>query len=1312
VPIQIYNEQSDTTNGGVLSGELVLGGAPWNLSGINSSPPLSYTILIRGNRSSSADIDNYIIRREDLILAPGTLLQDYAVDISLNGRTAGSTTSFNSGTEPFDAPPSLFGNYGVLTGLSIAGSNYLRYTISGSTFFGITVKDNNAFVGDYTLELSLVHVPTAALIPKLSVFNSSVSVQNEGNSGATNYVFTIHRTGLTNGVTSVNWAVAGAGSSPTTTNDFVPGSALSGVLTFLPNETEKLVTVQVAGDTTFEAAEAFDLILSGASSGAEITRASQRAVITNDDVAPPPPPTATLAISPASADKAEGTGSTSTPFTFTVFRSGDTSATSSALWTVAGSGANPATASDFAGNALPTGTVSFAPGQTSATITLGVNPDSTVENDEAFLVTLSNPSGASLSTATATGIIRNDDVAPPPPPPPATLAISPASADKAEGTGSTSTPFTFTVFRSGDTSATSSALWTVAGSGASPASNTDFTGNALPTGTVSFAPGQTSGTITLGVNPDSAVENDETFTVTLSNPSGASLATATASGTIRNDDDPAPPPPPPAQSTVAIVVSTNGAEAGSIPSLFTVTRSGDRNSSLSVPWILGGSVFFGIDFSGPTSGVLVFPAGSAVATLSIPTLNDSFTDPGETLTISLSPPAGTSVTPGGSLSATAIQVDDESIDPVAVVNDLVFGGHDGRLALGEGITLTVTFSKTVVAGTGVNLPSILLNSGGRAAYISGSGSTQLIFRYVPAAGEITSNLATAASNALSGILRDLAGNAVAAAGFNNRRPAGPVVVDTLAPSVTGFAFSRNSGILAVGASLTFSITFSETVVVSGSGANLPSLLLNNGGRASYVSGSGTNQLVFSYIPTTGQSVPALATAAANALSGTIRDLAGNSIGSAGFNNRRPSGTLRVDALAPSVTGCVFSRNSGVLSVGTSLFLTITFSETVVVSGSGASLPSILLNSGGRASYVSGSGSTKLIFKTTIAKGQFSSALATASANALSGFIRDRSGNAVVASGFNNRRPSGTLRVDTLRPSVTGFAFSRNSGYLALGEALFLSITFSETVVVTGSGASRPSLLLNSGGRASYVSGSGSRKLVFRYVPAAGENTSSLATTATNALSGIIRDLFGNAVVASGFNKRTSTGSLGVDTRPRLLTIAQTRDGDEQGAVAAVFTLSKTGPRTSPLTVAYTLGGTATPGEDHRGAITGTVTFPVGSNTTTLTIPIADDARVEGQEVIIARLTAPAGYRLVPGFETADALLMDNDPLTGLGGSLGTPAQAPLQANLSPLAAPTPMAASMPAPPLHQTPSWDGGTVVEPMQAASPLAILRVAEPHA
>ena len=60
----------------------------------------------------------------------------------------------------------------------------------------------------------------------------------------------------------------------------------------------------------------------------------------------------------------------------------------------------------------------------------------------------------------------------------------------------------------------------------------------LPSGTVSFAAGETSKTITVNVAGDTIVEPDEGFTVTLSNPAtGTTIGTATASGTIRPDDD-------------------------------------------------------------------------------------------------------------------------------------------------------------------------------------------------------------------------------------------------------------------------------------------------------------------------------------------------------------------------------------------------------------------------------------------------------------------------------------------------------------------------------------------------------------------------------------------------------------------------------------------------------------------------------------------------------------------------------------------------------------------------------------------------------
>ncbi|MFM6511173.1 MAG: bluetail domain-containing putative surface protein, partial [Microcystis panniformis] len=156
--------------------------------------------------------------------------------------------------------------------------------------------------------------------------------------------------------------------------------------------------------------------------------------------------------------------------------------------------------------------------------------DTTVEPNENFTVTLSNPTnGANITTATATGTIQNDDVA-------ATLAIAATNANQTEG-NSGSKAFTFTVTRSVITTGTNNVNWAVAGTGTNPANASDFIGGLFPSGTLSFAAGETSKVITVSVQGDTTVEPNENFTVTLSNPTnGATITTATATGTIQNDD--------------------------------------------------------------------------------------------------------------------------------------------------------------------------------------------------------------------------------------------------------------------------------------------------------------------------------------------------------------------------------------------------------------------------------------------------------------------------------------------------------------------------------------------------------------------------------------------------------------------------------------------------------------------------------------------------------------------------------------------------------------------------------------------------------
>jgi len=118
---------------------------------------------------------------------------------------------------------------------------------------------------------------------------------------------------------------------------------------------------------------------------------------------------------------------------------------------------------------------------------------------------------------------------------PSYLAISALDADRSEGNSGT-TAFTFTIQRSGNISGSATVDYLVIGN---EAAGRDFAGGSLPAGSVSFAAGESAKTITVSVQGDTAIESDESFTVSLVNPSvGAEIITNSAQGTIRNDDQP------------------------------------------------------------------------------------------------------------------------------------------------------------------------------------------------------------------------------------------------------------------------------------------------------------------------------------------------------------------------------------------------------------------------------------------------------------------------------------------------------------------------------------------------------------------------------------------------------------------------------------------------------------------------------------------------------------------------------------------------------------------------------------------------------
>jgi uncharacterized delta-60 repeat protein len=127
-----------------------------------------------------------------------------------------------------------------------------------------------------------------------------------------------------------------------------------------------------------------------------------------------------------------------------------------------------------------------------------------------------------------------------------TPAISIDDVIVTEGNSGT-TNATFTVTLSQASTQTVSVQATTADGSATAGS--DYTATS---GTVTFAPDDTSEPFTVPVIGDTDVESDETFAVNLSSPTNATIAEGQGTGTITNDDSPPPPPPPPTQCSDGI----------------------------------------------------------------------------------------------------------------------------------------------------------------------------------------------------------------------------------------------------------------------------------------------------------------------------------------------------------------------------------------------------------------------------------------------------------------------------------------------------------------------------------------------------------------------------------------------------------------------------------------------------------------------------------------------------------------------------------------------------------------------------------------
>ena len=545
----------------------------------------------------------------------------------------------------------------------------------------------------------------------------AVSPSSVEEDGAGNLVYTFTRNGVTSGALTVNFTIDGTATFGASPNDYTQTGAASfvppnGTVNFTAGSTTATVTINPETDNVVEPNETVVLTLATGTGYNVANPSMATGTITNDDAE------VTLAVSPS---EVEEDGATNLVYTFT--RTGDITGALVVNFTISGTATFGATPNDYTQTgattfAPPNGTVTFGAGSSTATITVNPETDTTSEPNETVILTLATGADYNVGTPSeATGTINNDDTS-------VSVAVSPLSTDE---DGLTNLDFTFT--RS-DASGALTVNFSVGGTATFGASPNDYTQTGAasftpPNGTVTFADGSLTATVTVDPVADSVVESDETVMLTVTAGVGYIVGVpASATGTITNDD-----------TDVSVAVApTSTLEDGAGTLVYTFTRVGVTTGALTVNFSIGGTATFNDDYSqtgadsfDPPTGTVTFGAGSSTAMVTVDPSADTTVESDETVTLTVASGTGYNVAAINNSAMGTITNDDTDVS-IAVAPSSV--NEDGAT------NLVYTFTRVGVTGS-----SLVVNFtiGGTATFgVSPNDYTQTgATSFTPPTGTVT-----------------------------------------------------------------------------------------------------------------------------------------------------------------------------------------------------------------------------------------------------------------------------------------------------------------------------------------------------------------------------------------------------------------------------------------------------------------------------------------------------------------------------------------------------------------------------------------------
>jgi hypothetical protein len=610
------------------------------------------------------------------LIATNTITDNEVATITLanttDGSEAGPTNGVMTVTQSLISPTNTVIAYTV-TGTATSGSDYtaLSGTVTipaGSTTATISIPiiDDAIVEGNETIILTLSSItsgfpilgtPVTATNTVADNDSATVTIANTTNgaeSGPVSGVMTVTQTAVSATNTAIAYSVSGTATSG---SDY---TALSGTVIIPAGSTTATISIPVLDDAILDPAETVIVTLTSITSGLPSLGAT---LVATNTIADNESAAVTIANTTNGAEAGLVNG------VMTVTQSLASPTNTVIAYSVSG------TATSGGDYTALSGTVTIPAGSTTATILIPVIDDAILDPAETVIVTLTSISSGFPTlgaTLTATNTITDNDIA--------TVTI----ANTTDGAEAGPVNGVMTVTQTAISSTNTVISYSVSGTATSASDYTALTG------TVTIPAGSTTATITIPVINDTIVEPSETVIITLTAiTSGLPTlgSTLTATNTISDNDS----------ATVSIANTTNGAEAGPVNGVMTVTQTAVSATNTIISYSVAGTATSGSDYTALTGSVTI-PAGSTTATITIPVINDAIVEPSETVILTLTAVSSGLATLGSTLTATNTIADNDSAT-VSVANT-TNGSEAGPVNGVMTVTQTaVSATNTVIAYT-------------------------------------------------------------------------------------------------------------------------------------------------------------------------------------------------------------------------------------------------------------------------------------------------------------------------------------------------------------------------------------------------------------------------------------------------------------------------------------------------------------------------------------------------------------------------------------------------------------------------------------